>query len=94
MGTPQMGLLTYLLAVWGLITVGLILMLIYRNILESREEDQLFLDAAEEHIAREQRELIAKLVRLDRPIMWLGVVSGALLLVIAGVWVWKGLQSF
>ncbi len=94
MGTPQMGLLTYLLVVWGAVTAVLIFMLLYRSLLENKEEDQLFLDAAEEHIAREQREIIARLTRLERPITWLGVLSGALLLVIAGVWVWKGLQSF
>jgi asparagine N-glycosylation enzyme membrane subunit Stt3 len=72
----------------------LIIMLLYRSLLENKEEDQLFLDAAEEHIAREQREIVAKLTKLERPITWLGVLSGALLLVIAGVWVWQGLQSF
>jgi len=89
-----MGLLTYLLVVWGAVTAVLVFMLIYRSLLENKEEDQLFLDAAEEHLAREQREIIAKLTKLERPITWLGVLSGALLLVIAGVWVWQGLQSF
>lgn len=93
MESSQWGLLTYLLILWGVLTGVLFFMWFYRNILESREEDQLLLDKAEEHRAREQRELVAKITKLDRPITILGVLSGALLLVIAGVWIWRGLQQ-
>ncbi len=87
------GPLTLLLSLWGLITVGLVVLLIYRGVLQMREEDQLFLAQAEDHIAREQRELIARLNRLSKPITILGVTSGALLLVVAAMWVWQGLKS-
>lgn len=92
--TSQWGLLTYLLIAWGLLTVILFVLWIYRHSLENKEEDQLFLDKAEEHMAKEQAELVAKITSLDRPMMILGVLSGVLLLVIAGVWVWRGLQNF
>jgi hypothetical protein len=94
MGTPHWGLLAYLLVGWGVITGLLVLLLIYRGILSSKEGDQIFLDKAEDHIAREQREIVARLVRLSRPIAVLGVLSGMMLLVIAGLWVWEGLKSF
>ena len=93
METPQFSLLTILLIIWAVITAGLILLLIYRSVLGLKEEDQLFLDQAQEHMAKEQREVVARLLKLSKPITILGVACGALLLVIAGVWVWEGLGA-
>ena len=94
METSELGLLQILLIIWGVITAGLVSLMIYRGILSNREEDQLFLDAAGEHMAREQRVLVAKIMRLTKPIIALSVLSGGLLLVIAGLWIYEGLKSF
>ena len=94
MESPNMGLpLFFLLICWAAVTAALLLLWIYKGRLEDREEDQLFLDAAEEHMAAEQRALVARLIRLNKPMMILGALSGVLLLLSFGVWIWEGLRG-
>jgi hypothetical protein len=83
----------YLLLVWGLVTVALVALLVYRGFLESREDDQIYISQAEEHMAAEQRDIIAKVTRLGGPIKALSIASGALLVVCAGAWLWSGFSS-
>jgi hypothetical protein len=87
-------LLDSLFGIWGLITIILIALLIYRVTLASKEDDQIFIDAAEQHLYRQQQEVIAKMDRLRRPIIALTVISGALLLTTAGLWIYQGMKSF
>jgi len=87
------GPLLYLLIAWGFVTAIFIFLFIWRSVLSSHEDDQIFLDAAEEHMAREQRELVAKINALSRPLMGIGILSGVLLLVIAGMLLKPGLKG-
>lgn len=89
-----MGTMEMLLIGWGVITAVLICVLIYRSTLETREEDQIFLDAAGQSMAAEQRAIVARIESLGRPITALVVVSGGLLAVIAGIWLYRGFESF
>ena len=84
----------YLLIVWGIVTAVFVLLLVWRSVLSSHEDDQIFLDAAEEHMAREQRELVAKINTLSRPLLITGVLSGVLLLLAGGLWIYEGLKHF
>jgi hypothetical protein len=84
----------YLLIAWGIVTAVFIVLLIWRGVLSSHEDDQIFLDAAEEHMARQQRELVAKISTLSRPLLITGILSGALLLLAGGLWIYEGLKSF
>ena len=94
METMLTGPILYLTIVWGVITAVFIGLLIWRSLLASHEDDQIFLDAAEEHMAREQRELFAKISSLSRPIAASGIAAGGLLLLVVGMWLYEGLKSF
>jgi hypothetical protein len=88
------GPILYLLIAWGIVTAVFLMLLIWRSLLESHEDDQIFLDSAQDHMAREQRELVSKINTLSRPIMTSGIAAGGLLLVIAGLWLYQGLKHF
>ena len=92
--TTLSGPLNYLLITWGVVTAIFLFLLLRRSLLASHEDDQIFLDAAEEHMAREQRELVAKINALSKPLMGTGILAGVLLLVIAGMWLYSGLKNF
>ena len=94
MEQSQSLVLTLLMISWGVITVVLAVLVIYRGTLSSREDDQIFIDAAEQHHYQEQQAIIARISRLTRPIIALAVLSGVLLLASAGVWVYRGFKSF
>lgn len=80
-------------ALWGLVTVILAVVYIRRGILQQHEEDQLFLDRAEDHIRKEQEELVGRITAMDKLVFGLALVSGVLLLAWAGVWVYIGLTT-
>jgi hypothetical protein len=88
------GPIIYLLIVFGIVTTIFLALLLWRSILTTHEDDQLCIDAAGEHMAQQQRELIAKITRLSKPIATSGIAAGALLLLIAGMWLYEGLKSF
>ena len=85
--------LEWLLIAWGIVTVLLIILLIYRSTLTMKEDDQLFLDESSTAMAAEQRELIAKVDKINPLVKVLGATSGLMILVIAGWAVYIGLNS-
>jgi hypothetical protein len=89
-----MNTLQILFAAWGVVTAVLICVLIYRSALSTREGDQIFLDASENTIANEQRAIVTRLEKLSTPITALMVISGALLLAIAAMWLYQGYKNF
>jgi hypothetical protein len=87
-------LLDMLMISWGVITVALVVLVVYRATLSSREDDQIFIDAAEQHHYAEQVVIIGRISRLTKPIIALAVLSGVLLLASCGVWIYQGYKSF
>lgn len=88
------GPIFYVLVACGVVAAVFVSLLIWRSLLTSHEDDQIFLDSAGDHLAREQRELVARINTLSRPIMMSGILAGTLLLVIVGMWLYNGLKSF
>ena len=82
-----------LAVVWGIFTVGLIILLIYRSTLTMHEDEQLYLDEANSHMQQEQTELLVKVNRLTVPVWVMGAGSGLLLLVLAGMFIYQGLNA-
>lgn len=83
-----MDMITTLFIVWGALTAVLVILLIYRGTLNMHEDDQLFLDEAESHMAREQQELIVKMNRLQPWVWVLGASSAVLIVIIGGLFVY------
>jgi cell division protein FtsL len=82
--------MSVLLAIWAVLTAALVVLMIYRTVLTLHEDDQLFLDKAEAHLEEEQQQLSARMNRVGPFITVLGASSGLLVLLMAGLWLWRG----
>jgi hypothetical protein len=85
--------LLWLLIAWGVLTAILIILLIYRSTLTMQEDDQLFLDESSAQLAAEQTELMAKVKKITPLVKVLGATSGVMFLVIAGMFIYNGLNN-
>jgi len=79
---------------WIAVTVVLIGLILYRSRVTLNEEDQIFLDAAETHLAEEQRQIVAKAERISKPLHVFGWLSGGLALVLIVLVVQDALKRF
>jgi hypothetical protein len=88
-----MSMMSILLIVWGVLTVALVLLLIYRSTLTLHEDDQLFLDDASANLRIEQEELQLRMKRVTPYVRILGAASALLILFIAGMAVWQQMNK-
>ena len=88
-----MNLMTLWIA-WAAITTVLVGLMIYRSLIGLKEDDQLFLDSAENKLEAEQIALQNRLAKLQPYIRGLAGISVAILLVIGGIWVYRGIVGF
>jgi hypothetical protein len=89
--------LTGLWVAFGAAAGLLVLLIVYRAVIGIKEDDQLFLDsnnAAEARVQAEQQSILMRVNRLTLFIRVLWVTSGAVLLTIAGVWIYRGVVGF
>jgi len=78
---------------WAVLTAVLIILLIYRSTLTMQEDDQLFLDESASQMAEEQRELMAKVNKINPLVKVLGATSGVGFLLLAGMMIYNGLNQ-
>ena len=88
-----MSIMVLLLIGWGVLTAILLILLIYRSTLTMHEDDQLFLDESTSHMQAEQTEIMHKVNRITPYLKVLGALSGAMILVIAGIAIFQGLNQ-
>jgi hypothetical protein len=84
-------MLNVLTVTWASVTVILVGLLIYRALIGMREEDQLFLASGEEHLARDQQVLQARISSVNKLAVWLGVLSALLLIGLATIWIYNNI---
>ena len=87
-------LLTYLVGFSGAIGAVLVVLVIYENALDTRADEEIYLNKTEEKMmASEQPALASKMNHLARVITVLAIITGVSLLATAGVWVYIGLYQ-
>lgn len=82
-----------LLVAWGILTGILIILLIYRSTLTMHEDDSIFLNETESQMQKDQVEVLAKMRKIGPIVKVLGALSGVMILVIAGLFIYQGLNS-
>ena len=85
--------LTVVAVIFGVFTIGLIVLLIYKSTLTMHRDHQLFLDDASSHMHEEQTELLAKVNRLTVPVRVFSIGSGVFLLVLVAMLIYQQLNA-
>ena len=82
-----------LLVAWGILTGILIILLIYKSTLTMHEDDSINLNENESQMQKDQKEVLAKMRKIGPIVKVLGALSGVMILVIAGLFIYQGLNS-
>jgi hypothetical protein len=86
--TPMFGLLL----AWGILTGILIILLIYKSTLSMHEDDSLVLNETESQMQKDHAEVLNKMRKITPIVKVLGALSGVMILVIAGLFIYQGLN--
>lgn len=81
-----------LLVAWGVLTGVLIILLIYKSTLSMHEDDSIFLHETESQMHKDQVEVLVKMRKITPIVKVLGAISGLMILVIAGLFIYQGLM--
>jgi len=86
--TPMFGLLV----AWGILTTILIILMIYKSTLSMHEDDSIVLNETESQMQKDHAEVLNKMRKITPILKILGTLSGVMLLVIAGLFIYQGLN--
>ncbi len=86
--SPMFGLLV----AWGILTGILIILLIYKSTLSMHEDDSIVLNDTESQMQKDHKEVLAKMQKITPIVKVLGALSGVMILVIAGLFIYQGLN--
>jgi len=82
-----------LLIAWGILTGILIILLIYKSTLTMHENDSIDLHETESQMHKDQVEVLDKMRKITPIVKVLGALSGLMILVIAGMFIYQGLNG-
>jgi len=82
-----------LLVAWGILNGILIILWIYKSTLTMHEDDSIFLNETESQMHKDQVEVLAKMKKITPILKVLGALSGLMILVIAGLFIYQGLNA-
>jgi len=88
-----MSTMVMLLTAWGVLTGILIVLLIYKSTLSMHEDDSIMLNDTGSQMQKDQAEVLAKMNKITPIVKVLGALSGVMILVIAGMFLYQGLNS-
>jgi hypothetical protein len=91
---PTLSLLNVLTIAWAAVTIIFLSLLLYRSLVGMKEEDVLVLSAGESKLEEEQKEIQARLHHIQPYLRGFGWTSVALLAVLAGIWIYRGIKDF
>jgi hypothetical protein len=80
-----------LVVIEAVLTGAAIVMILYRGMLDMKEEDHIVLDNAEAHLVREQDEIRHKVNVISRYLRVVAVLWTVGLIAMLGVWLGQGL---
>ena len=79
---------------WASVTTVFVVLMIWKSLAGMREDDMLILDPAQERQAAEKQQVVERVERITRWVKRTGLLSGALLLISGGIWIYRGVVAF
>jgi hypothetical protein len=74
------------IGLWALVTIIYAALFLYRAIVGAKEEDSLFISAGEAHMAKEQRQIMDRVNKIEPATRAFGIAAAVMTVVVLGAW--------